>query len=72
MYKTIENQKCWIFMDCPENIRKKCWAYRLNVSNECWILRKKLENKITWNSVRNCNNCKFFNYISNRNNFKFF
>jgi hypothetical protein len=36
-----ESSNCWEAMVCPENLRKKCWAYRLNLGKEYWILREK-------------------------------
>ena len=56
--------KCWEYMHCPEKIRKKCWAYRLNLSKECWILRYKSQKKFKWYNIKGCNNCKFFIYIN--------
>jgi len=29
---------CWEFMKCPEKIRKKCDAYKLNCGKDCWFI----------------------------------
>jgi hypothetical protein len=56
--------RCYEFLDCPENIRKKCWVYRLNLSRECWIVRKKAIKKFNWRNPEDCNTCNFYNTIS--------
>jgi len=55
---------CWKTMNCPDEIRKNCWAYRLNLGLECWLLRKKARNKSSWPNSRKCSNCKFFKMIN--------
>jgi hypothetical protein len=54
---------CWDFMNCPEQIRKKCWAYRLNLGKECWILSKKAHKKYNWKKTKDFSHCEFYNFI---------
>jgi len=52
--------KCWETMNCPDEIRKNCWAYRLNLGLECWLLRKKARKspiRSSWQNQRKCSNC---------------
>lgn len=55
---------CWEVMNCPEEIRKKCWAYRLNLGKECWILCKKSNKKFNWKNNMDYFRCEFYDYIS--------
>ena len=55
-------------MNCPDEIRKNCWAYRLNLGLECWLLRKKARKKSSWPNPRKCSNCKFFKMINQKFN----
>jgi len=55
---------CWEVMNCPEKIRKKCWAYRLNLGKECWILNNKAHKKFNWKNNMDYLNCEFYDYIS--------
>ena len=55
---------CWEVMNCPEKIRKKCWAYRLNLGKECWILCKKSNKKFNWKKNTDYFRCEFYDYIS--------
>jgi hypothetical protein len=55
-------------MNCPEEVRKNCWAYRLNFGLECWLLRKNIRKKSSWQRRRKCNNCKFYNIICQKFN----
>jgi len=57
--------KCWEVMNCPEDTRINCWAYRLNLSKECWIIRKKINEKFKWHNPNGCNHCKFYIYKNN-------
>jgi len=59
--------RCWGFMDCPEDIRGECWAYRLNLSRECWILREKACKEFNRRKPEGCINCEFFNYYKSKN-----
>jgi len=27
--------RCWETMNCPDELRKNCWAYHLNLGIEC-------------------------------------
>ena len=58
---------CWEVMNCPKNLKKKCWVYRFNLGKECWILRKKARKGLNWKNPKGCNNCDFYNYISVQN-----
>jgi hypothetical protein len=60
--------KCWEEMKCPNEKRKKCWAYRLNLGLECWIIRKKALNKSNWQKQKKCSNCKFYIMICQKFN----
>ena len=51
-------------MNCPDEIRKNCWSYRLNLGLECWRLRKKVREKSSWPNQRKCNTCEFFQIIN--------
>ncbi len=33
-----EIQNCWMHMNCPEDIKENCEAYKLNSGKECWLL----------------------------------
>jgi len=71
--KTKISIKCWEFMNCPDNIKKNCWAYRLNMSRECWILRKKAKKDFKWMNDKDCEDCKFYNLFYNyKTNYKIF
>ena len=58
---------CWDVMNCPKDLRKECWAYRLNSSKECWIVREKAHKEFSWKNLEGCNNCDFYDYISVQN-----
>jgi aminopeptidase C len=32
-----EFQKCWEFVNCPDEYIKKCTAYNLNGCEDCWF-----------------------------------
>lgn len=55
--------RCWEVMNCPDENKKNCWAYRLNLGLECWLLRKKIAKEFSWQNPRKCRNCKFFNML---------
>ena len=54
--------------ELQEEIRKKCWAYRLNLGLECWLFRKKIRKKSSMPIPRKCINCKFFKMINQKFN----
>ena len=55
-------------MNCPDENRNNCWAYRLNLGLECWLIRRKVCKKFSWQNKRNCINCKFFKMINKKFN----
>jgi len=57
---------CWKTINCPDDIKKNCWAYRLNLGLECWLIRRKLRNECSWQSSRKCCNCNFFKMINQK------
>jgi hypothetical protein len=58
--------RCWEYNNCQEEIRKDCWAYRLNLGWECWLLREKTSG--TWNKKvsRTCEKCKYRKLIKDQ------
>ena len=58
-----KSPNCWEVMVFPENLRKKCWAYRLNLGKECWILREKAYRDFNWKNTKGCSTCTFYDYI---------
>ncbi|MDH4330331.1 MAG: hypothetical protein OEV93_02145 [Candidatus Moranbacteria bacterium] len=33
-----KSQNCWDFMDCPEDHKNKCDAFKDNMGVECWLI----------------------------------
>ncbi|HIE33889.1 MAG TPA: hypothetical protein EYP86_01965 [Candidatus Altiarchaeales archaeon] len=59
----MSNKHCWEYWKCPDNVRKKCNAYKLDEEENCWdffdfvnsvgpLARKR--------GIRRCINCPFF------------
>jgi hypothetical protein len=61
-----KQSNCWDFMDCPENLRRDCWVYRLNFGKQCWNLKEKARREFNWNNTGGCFNCKFYDHISRK------
>ena len=57
---------CWKVMNCPEDLRKKCWVYRFNLGKEWCILRKKARKELNWKNPQGCTDCDFYSYISKK------
>ncbi len=57
---------CWEVMNCPKDLRKMCWAYRLNLGKACCILREKARKEFNWKNPKGCTNCDFYSYISKK------
>jgi len=59
-----QNKNCWEHMQCPEEMRKHCWAYRLNLGKECWILKSKNPNHNFYNKIE-CKDCSYYQIYNN-------
>ncbi|MBI4706493.1 MAG: hypothetical protein HY761_01005 [Candidatus Omnitrophica bacterium] len=31
-------ESCWEFLDCPDEVKSMCPAYKTNSGNECWMV----------------------------------
>ena len=34
------SERCWEFMNCPQDIRKECVAYESDAKEPCWVLNQ--------------------------------
>ena len=62
-----ESENCWEFMDCPEEVRDNCPAYKLNKGRMCWAVAAYVEKgcpKLK-RDFEYCHECPWFKKCNN-------
>jgi hypothetical protein len=54
-----ESEHCWEFMNCSQDIRKDCFAYKSDTEKECWFLNQ-ISKRDGCNILGTCKSCPWF------------
>ncbi|KJR43855.1 two component signal transduction response regulator [Candidatus Magnetoovum chiemensis] len=62
-----DRQRCWEYMNCPENVYTNCPVYLKFAGRRCWLIAGTLgEEKsfcIFTKTLKSCKHCDFYNKI---------
>ena len=59
-----EPQNCWEFMECSEEIRKKCIVYEVEAGRDCWYLTDSKEGCPASKKFGNCTECLWYQKLN--------